>query len=232
MTSDETFGILIPIISYWLYGYLLESLGELFPTNRIRNKEEDRQQNKLVSRKHVIIGVLVQQGFQALVACTLYHFTNKKGNLDESGLLMVAISAFQIIIAMIVMDVWQYLLHRIMHQSHYLYKHIHSYHHRVVAPYSYAALYNHPLEGLLVDTLGGAVSYLISGMSAKTSIVFFTFATVKAVDDHSGLHFPWHPFHLLFQNNSIYHDVHHHHPSFNFSQPFCIFWDIIFGTNY
>ncbi|KAL5705874.1 sphingolipid C4-monooxygenase [Ranunculus cassubicifolius] len=134
MTSDETFGILIPIISYWLYGYLLESLGELFPTYRIRNKEEDRQQNKLVSRKHVIIGVLVQQGFQALVACTLYHLTNKKDNKDESGLLMVAISAFQIIIAMIVMDVWQYLLHRIMHQSHYLYKHIHSYHHRVVAP--------------------------------------------------------------------------------------------------
>ncbi|PRQ18068.1 putative sphingolipid C4-monooxygenase [Rosa chinensis] len=95
------------------------------------------------------------------------------------------------------------------------------------------ALYNHPFERILVDTMGGAVSFLLSGMSPRTSIFFFSFATIKALDDHSGVcNFPWHPFHDLFRNNSLYHDVHHQlsGTKFNFSQPFFVFWDRILGT--
>lgn len=80
---------------------------------------------------------------------------------------------------------------------------------RLVVPYAIGALYNHPLEGLLLDTFGGAISFLISGMTARTSVIFFCFAMIKTVDDHCGLWLPGNIFHTIFQNNTAYHGIHH-----------------------
>ncbi|GAY47532.1 hypothetical protein CUMW_105150 [Citrus unshiu] len=101
------------------------------------------------------------------------------------------------------------LSHSSQYGIDFLYRHIHSQHHRLVVPYAIGALYNHPLEGLLLDTLGGALSFLVSRMTARTAVTFFCFAVIKTVDDHSGLWLPDNIFHLFFQNNTAYHDVHH-----------------------
>ncbi|CAN1235266.1 Very-long-chain aldehyde decarbonylase GL1-9 [Linum perenne] len=108
------------------------------------------------------------------------------------------------------MDTWQYFVHRYMHQNKFLYRHIHSQHHRLVVPQAIGALYNHPLEGLLLDTVG-----------------------VKTVDDHCGLWLPGNVFHLLFANNSAYHDIHHQlqGTKYNYSQPFFPLWDKLLGTH-
>lgn len=134
---------------------------------------------------------------------------------------------------MIVLDTWQYFMHRYMHHNKFLYKHIHSQHHRLVVPYAFGALYNHPVEGLLLDTIGGALSFLLSGMSPRASIFFFSFATIKTVDDHCGLWLPGNLFHVFFSNNTAYHDVHHqlYGSKYNFSQPFFVMWDRILGTH-
>jgi sphinganine C4-monooxygenase len=139
---------------------------------------------------------------------------------------------WQIMVAMLVMDTWQYFVHRYMHINKFLYRNLHSRHHQLVVPYAYGALYNHPVEGLIMDTVGGVLSFLFSGMTPRTSIFFFSFATIKTVDDHCGLCLPWNPFHWVFYNNSAYHDVHHqlHGTKFNFSQPFFIVWDKWLGT--
>lgn len=123
-------------------------------------------------------------------------------------------------------------MHRYMHQNKFLYKHIHSQHHRLVVPYAYGALYNHPFEGLLLDTVGGALAFLFSGMSPRASIFFFSFATLKTVDDHCGLWLPGNLFHIFFSNNSAYHDIHHqlYGTKYNYSQPFFVTWDRILGT--
>ena len=138
----------------------------------------------------------------------------------------------QFITAMVVMDTWQYFMHRYMHINKFLYKHIHSKHHTLVVPYSFGALYNHPLEGLILDTIGGALSFLVSGMTPRTSIFFFSFATIKTVDDHCGLWLPGNILQALFSNNSAYHDIHHqlYGNKYNFSQPFFVMWDKILGT--
>ncbi|KAJ8445461.1 hypothetical protein Cgig2_031274 [Carnegiea gigantea] len=140
--------------------------------------------------------------------------------------------ALQFVIAMVVLDTWQYFMHRYMHHNKFLYRHIHSQHHRLVVPYAFGALYNHPLEGIILDTVGGALSFLVTGMSARTSIFFFSFATIKTVDDHCGLMLPGNLFHIFFRNNSAYHDVHHqlYGSKYNFSQPFFVTWDRILGT--
>ena len=71
----------------------------------------------------------------------------------------------------------------------------------------FGAQYNHPAEGLLLDTLGGALAFLASGMSPRASIFFFSLCTVKGVDDHCGLWLPGNVFHLCFWNNTALHVV-------------------------
>ena len=143
------------------------------------------------------------------------------------------VSLCQFFLAMAIMDTYQYFVHRYLHTNKFLYKHIHSWHHRLVVPYAFGSQYNHPVEGFLLDTMGGALAFLISGMTPHTSIYFFSFSTVKGIDDHCGLWLPFNLFHAFFWNNTAYHDVHHqlYGNKHNFSQPFFITWDKILGTH-
>lgn len=76
-------------------------------------------------------------------------------------------------------------------------------------PYAFGALYNHPVEGLLMDTIGAGLGYKLSGMGTRGAMIFFCFSTLKTVDDHCGYSLPWDPLQRLFWNNARYHDVHH-----------------------
>lgn len=163
----------------------------------------------------------------------LMGFEQITGQQEKVQQPSVWVASLQFFAAMMVMDAWQYFIHRLMHINKFMYKHVHSHHHRLVVPYAFGALYNHPLEALLLDTVGGALSFLLTGMTPRTSVYFFTFATIKTIDDHCGLCLPYNPFHYIFWNNTAYHDVHHqlHGLKYNFSQPFFISWDKIFGTH-
>lgn len=163
----------------------------------------------------------------------LMGFEQITGQQEKGQPPSVWVASLQFFAAMIVMDAWQYFIHRLMHINKFMYKHVHSHHHRLVVPYAFGALYNHPLEALLLDTVGGALSFLLTGMTPRTSVYFFTFATIKTIDDHCGLCLPYNPFHYIFWNNTAYHDIHHqlHGLKYNFSQPFFISWDKIFGTH-
>lgn len=84
----------------------------------------------------------------------------------------------------------------------------------------------------MLDTLGTGVAYLMTGMTVRQGLVFFTCATIKTVDDHCGYAFPWDPLQHITSNNAAYHDVHHQSWGIktNFSQPFFTFWDRVLGT--
>ncbi|GJN18181.1 hypothetical protein PR202_gb05315 [Eleusine coracana subsp. coracana] len=170
---------------------------------------------------------------QATARCT--RLTGEKGGAttartDEEPVL---VAAGRFGVAMLVLDAWQYLMHRLMHSSTYMYRRFHSWHHRVAAPYAFAAQYGHPVDAVLTETLSGAAAYVASGMSPRTAAAFFVFATVKGVDDHCGVAAPWNPLHALFANNTAYHDVHHQRGGGrrNFSQPFFVVWDRVLGTH-
>ncbi|GME82635.1 unnamed protein product [Ambrosiozyma monospora] len=136
--------------------------------------------------------------------------------------------------AFLIIDSWQFHLHRIMHLNKALYRRFHSRHHQLYVPYAYGALFNDPVEGFLLDTLGTGIASLTTGMTPIECTILYTFSTMKTVDDHCGYSLPFDLFQLLFPNNSIYHDIHHQHfgVKFNFSQPFFTFWDTWFGTTY
>lgn len=144
----------------------------------------------------------------------------------------VCIPVIQFFVAILLVDTWQYFLHRAMHMNKFLYTTFHSRHHRLYVPYAFGALYNHPLEGFMLDTLGTGVAYLLTGMNIRQGLWFFTCSTIKTVDDHCGYAFPWDPLQHVTSNNAAYHDVHHQSWGIktNFSQPFFTFWDRILGT--
>ncbi|GAB2297202.1 Arf guanine nucleotide exchange factor sbh1 [Dionaea muscipula] len=228
--SDQLLGTFVPIIVYWVYSGIYMLLGSL-ENYRLHSKKDEDEKN-LVSKGAVIRGVLLQQMVQAIVAYILFKVAGDSGHSAAEQKASVFVLARQFLTAMVLLDTWQYFMHRFMHQNKFLYRHIHSLHHRLVVPYAYGALYNHPLEGLILDTTGGAISFLVSGMSPRASIFFFSFATIKTVDDHCGLWLPGNLFHVLFKNNTAYHDVHHqlYGSKYNYSQPFFVIWDRILGT--
>jgi sphinganine C4-monooxygenase len=132
----------------------------------------------------------------------------------------------------VVLDTWQYFLHRAMHINKFLYKHLHSVHHRLYVPYAYGALYNHPLEGFLLDSIGALLSESCAHLSVRQAMFFFVISTCKTVDDHCGYRLPFDPLQIVSANTADYHDIHHQAIGIksNFSQPFFIHWDIILGT--
>jgi sphinganine C4-monooxygenase len=146
----------------------------------------------------------------------------------------VAIPAVQFVVAVLWVDTWQYFLHRAMHMNKFLYNWLHSRHHRLYVPYAYGALYNHPVEGFLLDILGTGTAYMATGMTVRQGLWFFTCSTIKTVDDHCGYAFPWDPLQHVTSNNAAYHDIHHQIWGIktNFSQPFFTFWDRFLGTTW
>ncbi|QSL65963.1 hypothetical protein MERGE_003100 [Pneumocystis wakefieldiae] len=96
-----------------------------------------------------------------------------------------------------------------MHYNSTLYRYIHSKHHQLYVPYAFGALYNHPVEGLLMDIIGAGLAFQLSGLGVMGGCIFFCFSTLKTVDDHCGYVFPYDPLQRLFDNNSKYHYLHH-----------------------
>jgi sphinganine C4-monooxygenase len=76
-------------------------------------------------------------------------------------------------------------------------------------PYAFGALYNHPVEGFLLDSLGAVIAEQLSGMSVRQAAFLFTISTFKTVDDHCGYQLPFDLLQLLTSNNADYHDIHH-----------------------
>lgn len=85
-----------------------------------------------------------------------------------------------------------------------------------------------------MDTIGASLSAKLAGLNARQILLFFTFANLKTVGDHCGYSLPWDPLQQLFANNSAYHDIHHQTWGIktNFSQPFFVFWDKFYGTQW
>ncbi|KAK1266435.1 Sphinganine C(4)-monooxygenase 2 [Acorus gramineus] len=228
---DQVLATFVPIIVYWLYSGLYMAFGPSIDKYRLHSKKEEDTKN-LVPMNKVVKGVLLQQSLQSSVSLLSFWITSMTTKSQQQQQPSLLTTTKHFLVAMFVFDTWQYFMHRIMHHNRFLYKHLHSWHHRLVVPYAFGAQYNHPIDGLLIETASGAVAFLVSGMSPRASIFFFTFATIKGIDDHCGLMLPWNPFHVFFGNNAAYHDVHHqlYGSKYNFSQPFFVVWDKVFGT--
>lgn len=226
--------IFAPVVVYWIYSsmFYFASYFKLSPieTHRLPTNQKGRFQNRMTVG-HVLRTVLMQHIVQAVVAFLVAVYVHEP---EGPGPVNWPLAAVQFIAGCFVIDTYQYWMHRMMHTSRTLYRMLHSVHHQLTVPYAFGALYNHPIEGFLMDTLSGAVSSVITGMHPWTAVVFYTFATMKTVDDHCGFDLWWDPLQRLFPNNAAYHDRHHWGKGirYNYSQPFFTFWDSWCGTQW
>ncbi|KAJ3084600.1 hypothetical protein HDU99_010342 [Rhizoclosmatium hyalinum] len=234
--TAELWMIFAPVVFYWIYSTWLYILSHLkltmFEVHRIQTDQPARKPNKVTVQK-VLFTVFLQHVVQSITALVLVVLTRPDNVVEwrmESPL--VAIGKF--FIATVLLDTYQYWMHRWMHVNRALYKRFHSVHHELTVPFAYGALYNHPVEGFLMDTVGGAIPSLILNMHPWTSAIFYSISTLKTVDDHCGYAWAWSPARLFNSNGAEYHDIHHWGKGvmYNFSQPYYTFWDHIMGTEY
>ncbi|KAK9766598.1 Sphingolipid C4-hydroxylase sur2 [Basidiobolus ranarum] len=172
------------------------------------------------------------QFFNVISLCQLDPSTAYFLALVSQFMTWVAIPFARFMVALFVLDTIEYFLHRWFHNNAFLYRTFHSVHHRVYCPYAFGALYNHPLEGFVLDSVGAGIAFTMSGLSTRGAIVFFTFSTIKTIDDHCGYSLPFDPLQRIFGNNVAYHDIHHqlYGLKSNYSQPFFTHWDRLLGT--
>lgn len=86
---------------------------------------------------------------------------------------------------------------------------VHAQHHRLYVSYAYGAVYAHWLETVFLDVLSFVLAGEIAQLSARQSMLFGSFATIKTLSDHCGYIFPWDPFRLVNNNGASFHDLHH-----------------------
>jgi hypothetical protein len=93
-------------------------------------------------------------------------------------------------------------------------------------PYAYGALYNTLYEAFIGDAIGTTLIFWITGLSTRQAIWFATLSIIKAVHDHCGYEFPYHPLDMISSQNPAYHDIHHQSwgMKYNYSQVYLTFW--------
>lgn len=230
--TDEFWMAAAPVIVYWIVSLYFDILDHSSHPYILKHRvtRRDRGRENQVGRLAVIQRVILQHVLQTLVGIVgLLAEPDHCSAIKPKSWLQ---SSMQFIIGMFIMDAWQYWIHRAVHVNTWLYKHIHSVHHQLLTVYAYGALYNNPIEAILLDTMGAGVSMYLSGMTCKVATCFFVFSTIKTVVDHSNYRFPLNPLHDLLPNCAAYHDVHHDIRGIkkNFSQPFFTYWDHLCGT--
>ena len=193
----------IPFLSYWGTVLFVETV------KFFKYKEENDIKNE-VDRLTVFTNTTISTLFMTLInfLISYYEIVEKE-----------RMSLWYILLGIWMIDTIEYIYHYALHKYAFLYKHVHKIHHQLHHPYSYSALYNHTIEGMLemILILSG---YLLFQFSFNEIIIVTSLANVATVLDHSFL--TWKKgFHMIHHNGNM---------NYNFQQPFFTYYDQLFGT--
>jgi lathosterol oxidase len=120
-----------------------------------------------------------------------------------------------------------YWMHRTLHTNKFLYKHIHSIHHKYKTPEMltpWASIAFHPVDGIL-QACPYVLSLLVVPCHYLTHVILLFFTAIWATYIHDSLDI-WNVDPIM---GSKYHTIHHTHYMYNFGQVF-IFCDAFWGT--
>jgi len=188
------------------------------------------QVHKRLSEK-IILPAIKYSFFNHLVA--LLVVTISWPLLRHSGIHTGELPAWYVILGQVVFFVYlddfiYYWFHRAFHGK-FLYRWVHSVHHRATVPWAIVANYMHPIEFLVTITnvlLGPA----LLGSHVVTLWIWVLFRQWIGAEGHCGYDFPWNPSRLFpFYEGTSYHDFHHAKFTGNYSG-FTGYLDRFFGT--
>jgi len=136
---------------------------------------------------------------------------------------------WQCLASLAIFDIEYFLLHSAFHKIRFLYRHVHSVHHRYSAPSCWVTQYLHPFELISVGFFSTTAPWIV-GVHPLTENLFQLLAITVSVDSHIGYDLPFMPQHWFpFWAGCPHHDMHHEKPPTNFS-PFFTYWDKLMGS--
>ena len=136
----------------------------------------------------------------------------------------------EVLFVLFIDDFYFYFFHRFMHENKYIYRKIHSIHHRATTPFPSEYLYTHPLEwmGGMPGPFIGIL--LLGGVSIYSFWLLLIIRNLHELDIHSGLksnplikYFP-------FAGTNEHHDLHHSIFDGNYASSFVLL-DKVFKTD-
>jgi len=118
-----------------------------------------------------------------------------------------------------------YYTHRFLHGK-WMFKHVHRWHHRVVAPTPFVTVTMHPAEFLMLQATA-FLPIFVMPVHVAAFAGLLVYALVYNLMDHSGIRMKhWLPWH----SSSSFHDDHHIHFHCNYGQHISVF-DRLHGTH-
>jgi lathosterol oxidase len=182
-------------------------------------RKEQQRQAVILSHLNLGIGGLLSGTF--IYAMQKGLKTGLYFDIAERGVLYALAST---VFLFAVVDLLAYYAHRALHIRP-LFRHIHHWHHRYVAPTPWTVTAMHPVEFLMFQA-ATFIPLFVLPVYYVSAIVVFVYILVFNIIDHSGVklksRLPW-------QGPSTYHDDHHVHFHCNFGQCLML-WDRLHGT--
>ena len=137
----------------------------------------------------------------------------------------------QLIVILVIDDLYFYCLHFWMHKNQYVLNKIHRIHHKAITPFALEYIYVHPIEWIM-GYLGPFIAvFLISCFNPVSIIAFWSYQFIRnlhELDVHSGFKSVIAK-HIPFWGETEHHDLHHEKLNGNYATTFT-FWDYIFNT--
>ena len=221
---DMVFITVLLLLFINLYGFLYSlsiTKYKLFINNKIQSKiiHYDTLKDRMPL---VIFNVSILIVLNVIGIIFFNHLFLKEYN-------SILICLFELALVLIVDDFFFYILHRLMHESKYIYKKIHKIHHRANVPIPFEYIYVHPLEWMsgMIGPFVGMI--LIGGISFESYCIYLVIRNIHEIHIHSGLKttnfykiFP-------FYGTNEHHDIHHSKRNGNYASTFVI-WNEIFKS--
>ncbi len=170
--------------------------------HRIQSRQPDPRRVILPSLRHFLHNTAWVLG-AVVVLWPLLRLSGIHGGPSPSFLEIGG----QVLLFVFVDDFLYYFTHRAMHQV-WLYRRIHSVHHRMVTPWAITGNYMHPAEFLVTSGLV-LLGPLLLGSHLFTLWTWVVVRQWEASEGHCGYAFPWNPSRLLPFFSQGHHDFHH-----------------------
>ncbi len=209
-----------------LYSYLMISRG-LWGDQRYQEKK--RAEGTYLKSMPIIFTNLAL--YSALTGLGLYYFHDIAIGESFFGLSMplpVQV-ALEVAVLLIIDDFYFYFLHRLIHESKFLYRTVHIVHHKNQRPMAAEYIYTHPVEWLL-GILGPLLAILLmQGVTFWAWCGYLVARTLHELIIHSGVKSSRFLRLIPFYGTNEHHGIHHSHFECNYAATFTI-WDKVFKT--
>lgn len=183
--------------------------------------------SKFIQRTRFALGNFF---LMSVVTCvSLFLIGEDLFTFESIGVLELVIG---FVVMLVVDDVWFYGIHRIMHENKFLYRRIHSVHHRAIPPIPMDYLYAHPIEamGASMGLIWGLLVLVLTTGTASIWVfaAYTVYRTLHELAIHSGLEIipeKW----LGPLGGSKHHFNHHRYNAGNYASGLVIL-DKVFAT--